>query len=348
MDAETATTLLALASAPSKHRKFLRSLSSFEQISAHARWPDANLVPARIERLRLWAEQPNCYAIHLRDPRYPETLRHIHDPPLVLFAQGDLSCLNAMSVAIIGSRNVSPVGQHTADYFARGLARSGVVVSSGLALGIDGAAHRGALDEGKTLAVLAAGPDVYYPSRNRQLQQQIMQSGLVVTEFAPGTPAKRDHFPRRNRILSGLSQLVLVIEAKLYSGTMITAGLAQEQQKTIMAVPGSIWDAAFTGSFKLLQEGAGIAVCVNDILHELNLPELPPSQLSEKHHQINSKRSLANRQLLANVGSEVTSIDTIVARSGLPVAIVTEQLVLLELEGSVVSVSGGYIKMGRR
>lgn len=348
MDAETATTLLALASAPSKHRKFLRTLSSFEQIAAHARWPNANLVPARVDKLQRWAEQPNCHAIHLRDPLYPESLKHIHDPPLVLFAHGDLSCLEATNVAVIGSRNASPVGQHTADYFARGLARSGVVVSSGLAAGIDGAAHRGALEEGRTLAVLASGPDIYYPSRNRQLQQQIMQAGLVVSEFAPGTPPKRDHFPRRNRILSGLSQLVLVIEAKLYSGTLITAGLAQDQQKTIMVVPGSIWDAAFTGSFKLLSEGAGIAVCVNDILRELNLPELPPSQLSEKQHQINSTRSLANRQLLANVGSEVTSIDTIVARSGLPVAIVTEQLVLLELEGSVISVSGGYIKMGRR
>lgn len=347
MDAETATTLLALASAPTTHRKFLRSLSSFEQIAHHARLPDTHIVPEHVDRLINWAAQPDCAAIHVRDPRYPERLLNINDPPLVLFVRGNSDYLQANCVAIIGSRNASPVGQHCADYFARGLARAGVMVSSGLAVGIDAAAHRGALVEGPTLAVLGTGPDIYYPSRNRQLQQQIIQGGLVVTEFPPGMPPKRDHFPRRNRILSGLAQLVLVIEAKLRSGTLVTANLARDQQRTVMAVPGSIWDAAHSGCFKLLREGAGLAVSVTDVLHELNLPEVPPSKALQGG-QINSQRSLANRQLLANVGSEVTSIDTIVARSGLPVAIVTEQLVLLELEGSVTSVSGGYIKMGRR
>ncbi|WP_417685959.1 DNA-processing protein DprA [Pseudidiomarina gelatinasegens] len=348
MDAETATAMLALASAPSKHRKFLRSLSSLEQMLHHARLPDSNIVPAHVDRLLRWLAQPECHLIPIRDSRYPERLQHIHDPPLVLFARGDLGCLQGTCVAIVGSRNASPVGQHSADYFARGLARSGVIVSSGLAAGIDAAAHRAALAEGRTLAVLGTGPDIYYPPRNQQLQQQIMQAGLVISEFPPGMPGKRDHFPRRNRILSGLAQLVLVVEAKLRSGTLVTASLAQAQQRIVMAVPGSIWDPAHSGCFKLLSEGAGLAVSVSDILHELNLPDIPPSNDEQGQGQINSSRSLANRQLLANVGSEVTSIDTIVARSGLPVAIVTEQLVLLELEGSVTSIAGGYIKMGRR
>jgi len=351
MEAETAKALLAMASAPSTHRKYLRSLSSIEQIFIRAPLPEVNIAPAYVERLQRWATQPNCHVIHLRDERYPEPLKHISDPPLVLFAHGDLRCLQARMVAIIGSRNASPVGQHTANYFARGLARSGLVVSSGLAKGIDAEAHRAALAEGKTLAVLGTGPDIYYPAHNRQLQQQIMQSGLVITEFAPGMPPKKDHFPRRNRILSGLAELVVVIEAKYQSGTLVTAALAREQQKTVMAVPGSIWNVAYSGCHKLLKEGAALATTVDDILQELNLPPLPPS-LTEANGaqrvQINSSRSLANRKLLANVGLEVTSIDTIVARSGLPVATVTEQLVLLELEGHVTSVTGGYIKMGRR
>src|SRR5690554_4859055 len=154
-------------------------------------------------------------------------------------------------VAVIGSRNASPVGQHTADHFARGLARAGLVVSSGLALGVDAAAHRAAMSEGQTLAVLGTGPDVYYPPRNRQLQQQIMQSGLVVSEFPPGMPGRRDHFPRRNRILSGLAEAVLVIEATVRSGTLATANIAREQQKTVFAVPGSIWDVGYSGCLRL-------------------------------------------------------------------------------------------------
>src|SRR5690554_2690522 len=350
MDAETAAALLALANAPRTHRKLLRSLSSIEQIFARAALPDQAVVPAYVARLQRWAEQPNCHVIHLRDARYPEPLKHISDAPLVLFAHGDIRCLQRPMVAIIGSRNASPVGQHTADYFARGLARRGLVVSSGLAKGIDAAAHRAAMAEGQTLAVLGTGPDIYYPAAHRQLQQQIMQSGLVVTEFAPGMPAKRDHFPRRNRILSGLAQLVLVVEAKLQSGTLVTTALAREQQRTLMAVPGSIWDVAYSGCLKLLKDGAGLAATVADVMNELNLPNLPPFEDDSERAsgQIKSSRSLANRKLLANVGLEVTSIDTIVARSGLPVATVTEQLVLLELEGCVTSVTGGYIKMGRR
>lgn len=348
MDAETATNILALAAASAKHRKYLRSLSSFDLMQRHAREPDKVIQPKHIQALLNWLAIPNCFVIDCRAATYPEQLKHIDDAPLVLFAQGDLDLLRAPMIAVIGSRNASPVGQHTADHFARGLARAGLVVSSGLAMGIDAAAHRAAMSEGRTLAVLGTGPDIYYPPRNRQLQQQIIQSGLVISEFPPGMPSKRDHFPRRNRILSGLAQAVLVIEATVRSGTLATANIAREQQKSVFAVPGSIWDSGCSGCLRLLAEGASLAISVNDVLDELNLPHLAPSMNPSEPKKINSPRSLANTQLLANVGIEVTSVDTIVKRSGLPVAMVTEQLVLLELEGKVTSVAGGYIKMGRR
>lgn len=348
MDAELAEQVLALASAPAQHRRYLRSLGSRELLLTHAKRADTPIAPSHVRHFQDWMRQPDCCYITIRDKTYPELLRQIDDPPLVLFVSGNAKLLQAPQVAIIGSRMASPIGLHTADYFARGLSQAGVVVSSGLATGIDGAAHRGALQQGTTLAVLANGTDVYYPPRHRQLQQQIRQAGVLVSELPPGMPPKRGLFPRRNRILSGLSSLVLIIEAKMRSGTMSTAALANAQNKDVWVVPGSIWDVAFSGSFKLLKEGAGLATSVDDILQELNLAPLPPSDGITASAQINSSRSLANDQLLANVGLEVTSVDTIVARSGLPIAIVTEQLVMLELEGLVTSVPGGYIRMGRR
>lgn len=348
MDAELAEQVLALASAPTRHRRYLRSLSSVDHMLAHANHPKTVIAPAHCRHFMQWLRHPDCRYITIRDAAYPERLRQVDDPPLVLFVSGNADLLQAPQVAIIGSRNASPIGLHTADYFARGLTQAGVLVSSGLATGIDGAAHRGALAQGPTLAVLGNGTDIYYPPRHRQLQQQVRQAGVLVSEFAPGMPPKRDHFPRRNRILSGLSEFILIIEAKVRSGTMTTAGLAQAQNKDIWVVPGSMWDVAFSGSFKLLKEGAGLATSVDDLLQELKLAVPPPSHQAVPSGEINSTRSLANHQLLANVGLEVTSVDTIVARSGLPIAIVTEQLVMLELEGVITSVPGGYIRMGRR
>ena len=342
--------ILLLAFGNGKLRRECRKASSFTnaielaQRSPHA--ADVVIEAAHVARLERWLELPQTQVVSYFDASYPEALRYVSQPPLVLFCHGDVALLQCCAVAIVGSRNASPTGQHTADYFARGLASSQVVIISGLAMGIDAAAHRGALATGRTIAVLAGGPDVYYPARNRQLQQQIAQAGLLVSEFAPGVPSKRDHFIRRNRIIVALAQLVLVVEAKPRSGSLNTAKQALEQNRSLFAVPGSIWDQGMGGCLMLLQQGAGLAMSINDVRQELNLPSLPSSTSAED--EINSQPSLANTQLLANVGNEVTSIDTIVARSKLPVAIVSEQLVLLELEGRVTSVAGGYIKVGRR
>jgi DNA processing protein len=344
MDADTLSALLQLQRSPARSRHQAMRASSLAQ--AVGQLPVIDLDQREINRCLTWLQQPNHHLLHWYQHDYPESLRHIAAPPPLLFVHGELSLLQQPQVALVGSRNASPVGQHSAAHFAGAIAQAGLVVSSGLASGIDAAAHRAALQHGQTLAVLGTGPDCYYPARNRQLQQQIAQAGALVTEFSPGTRARADHFPRRNRILSGLSQGVLVIEAKRQSGTLNTARLAIEQNKRLWALPGSIWDVGMAGCLQLLQQGAQLVTNVSDIVHDLGLTIR--AEAVTKGSQNKSAECLANPLLLANVGTEVTALDTIVARSGLPVAIVTEQLVLLELAGVVTSVAGGYIKMGRR
>ncbi|WP_127347296.1 DNA-processing protein DprA [Pseudidiomarina mangrovi] len=344
MDADTLTALLQLQRSPARNRHHAMRCSSLAQ--AQQQLPAVDIDQRELNRCLAWLEQPQQHLVHWYHPDYPEALRHIAAPPPMLFVRGDRSLLTQPQVALVGSRNASPVGQHSAAHFAATLASAGIVVSSGLATGIDAAAHRSALQHGRTLAVLGTGADCYYPPRNRQLQQQIAQAGALVTEFTPGTRARADHFPRRNRILSGLSEGVLVIEAKRQSGTLNTARLALEQNKRLWALPGSIWDVGMAGCLQLLQQGAQLVTQVGDIIADLGLRITPPDVTETSQNK--SAECLANPALLANVGTEVTALDTIVARSGLPVAIVTEQLVLLELAGVVTSVAGGYIKMGRR
>lgn len=322
--------------------------------------PHLAALPTRyVEALEAWLKGGSNAGskravVHWYSALYPERLRSIHNPPLVLFVAGNLDYLAAPQIAIVGSRAASHEGLLEASYFAEHLTRAGLMVSSGLAKGIDHHAHLGALKAGPTLAVLGTGPDVVFPKQHQQLQQKIEQAGLLVTEFVPGIVAHRDHFTRRNRILSGLSLGVLVIEAKLRSGSLITARLALEQNRSLLALPGSIWNQHRSGNLQLLQQGAALVVQVDDVLNELNLNRAAPYSHDDGDSgfsstiENNCERSLANPQLLANVGYEATSINTIVARSGLPVAVVSEQLVLLELEGRVASVTGGYIRVGRR
>ncbi|RUO76394.1 DNA-processing protein DprA [Pseudidiomarina taiwanensis] len=348
MDAATLELQLRMATAPAKLQQHLLQLSSHQAIE-HALAESHRLSayrPIHLHQAQQWLRHPAAKVVDFLDPEYPPALQQIDRPPPVLFIQGDRELLTQPQLALVGSRNASALGCHNAAYFAEGLAQAGMVVSSGLAQGIDAAAHRAALDVGTTLAVLGTGPDQFYPPRHRGLQEQIIDQGLIVSEWIPGTGARRDHFPRRNRLLSALALGVLVIEAKQRSGSLITARFALEQNKTVFSLPGSIWDAGIAGNLQLLQQGASLVTCVKEILTELNLtPTTPISCGEDKNKSIDS---LANVGLLANVDYEVTSIDTIVKRSGLPVAAITEQLVLLELEGKVTSVTGGYIKMGRR
>ncbi|MGQ4277341.1 DNA-processing protein DprA [Pseudidiomarina sp. E22-M8] len=338
--------VLALTRLTAQDRRKIRKLSSFAAAQAVLTKPEDAVAARDLKLTELWLSRGQRRIIHWFEADYPEALRTISQPPLILFVAGNSALLHAPQVAIVGSRKASPPAQNTARFFAEHLTRAGLLVSSGLAQGVDRAAHEAALSAGATLAVLGTGPDQFFPKHHRQLQQRIEQGGVLVSEFMPGTLARRDHFPRRNRILSALALGVLVVEAQLKSGSLSTARLALEQNRSLMAIPGSIWDNGMTGNLKLLQQGAALVTNVEDVCNELNFKRQTPVVRNECENK--SERSLANPRLLANVGNEATSIDTIVARSGLPVAVVSEQLVLLELEGRVASVAGGYIKVGRR
>ncbi|MDP3559278.1 MAG: DNA-processing protein DprA [Legionellaceae bacterium] len=211
------------------------------------------------------------YILTWDDVQYPPLLREIHDPPFVLYAWGNLQCLQRKTLAIVGTRKPTPAGVNTATSFARILAKLGVTLVSGLALGIDAAVHRGCLEaEGATVAVMGTGIDTIYPRSHRKLAQCIGAEGLLLTEFGLGTPPLAGHFPRRNRIISGLSLATLVVESAMKSGSLITARCALEQNRGVLAVPGSIYNVASQGCHHLLQQGARLVTCCEDVLEELD------------------------------------------------------------------------------
>ena len=212
--------------------------------------------------------------IHLGTPEYPRLLAEISDPPRCIWSRGDRSLLSETAVAVIGARAASPEGLIAASEIAFDLARAGIVVISGLARGIDAAAHRGALDaRGKTIAVLGTGIDRVYPAENDRLHEEIASNGLLISELAPGTPPLEFHFPRRNRIISGLSRAVVVVEARDKSGSLITARLAADQGRDVMAVPGTIVGGRNRGANALLRDGAKLVESAVDILQELGLDQ---------------------------------------------------------------------------
>jgi DNA processing protein len=225
-------------------------------------------------------------AVTIVDSTYPERLRATADAPLVLFQRGDVSLLDRLAVAVVGSRKASPYGVNVAEMLARGLASHGVAVVSGLAWGIDAAAHRAALETGVTIAVLGTGIDVAYPRSNQKLQERIAERGLLLSEFPPGTTPQPHHFPVRNRIIAGLASAVIVVEATARSGSLITARLAAEEGRDVMAVPGSVFGEGSAGAHRLIQDGAKLVTCAEDVLDELpgferretagpRLPDLP-------------------------------------------------------------------------
>ena len=229
----------------------------------------------------------NC--IHLGTEDYPQLLREIADPPACLWTQGDRAALSGIGVAIVGARAASREGLAAAYEIAFDLARAGIVVISGLARGVDAAAHRGALDGGgKTIAVLGTGIDIVYPAENTELARRITESGLLVTEFPIGAPPQDWHFPRRNRIISGLSKVVVVVEAREKSGSLITARLAADQGRDVMAVPGSVVDGRNRGANALLKDGAKLVESAVDILQELGIdgPSLAPRNAGRESRQV--------------------------------------------------------------
>ena len=229
--------------------------------------PDLEAIRADLN----WLAQDNNHLITLADEIYPKALLEISDPPAMLYAKGDLSTLNLPSIGIVGSRNASTQGERNAENFAQALAESGLCIVSGMALGIDGAAHRGALkaDKGRTIAVVGTGLDIVYPSKHRDLAHKIASQGLMLSEFSIGTPSRPENFPQRNRIISGLSLGCLVVEANIQSGSLITAKFAIEQGREVFAIPGSIHSPVSKGCHLLIKQGAKLVDTTQDITDEL-------------------------------------------------------------------------------
>ncbi|MBQ4812623.1 DNA-processing protein DprA [Pseudoalteromonas luteoviolacea] len=296
----------------------------------------------RVDQAIKVCEAQNLHIIHYFDKHYPVALTHICNPPWLLFCRGNIALLNRPQIAVVGSRAASRTGLEIAYDFAKQLSQSNLLVTSGMARGIDGAAHTGALDCNKeTIAVLGTGVDVIYPQRHRDLYWRIAEQGLLISEFLPGTRAHASHFPRRNRIISGLSLGVLLVEAEIKSGSLITARYALEQNKEVFAIPGSIRHSLSQGCHFLLKQGAKLTEHVSDILEEVSF--LPENSL----YIIESEEPKESCPILHNLGYEVTDVDTLVQRTQWPVEQVLARLLDLELEDKVERVLNGYIKLAR-
>ncbi len=311
-----------------------------------------------IERNLRWAEQNKCYIIPFESTWYPDLLREIPDPPILLFAQGDPELLQYPQLAMVGSRNPSHSGKETAFEFARHLSNAGLIITSGMATGIDTYSHRGALAGSElTVAVAGTGLDRVYPAKNKDLAQHITQQGLLLSEYAVGTQPVAHNFPRRNRIISGLCVGTLVVEAAIQSGSLITARQAMEQGREVFAIPGSIHNPLARGCHHLIRQGAKLVETGDDILQEI-------TPLIKKMRGIEASLEIANfdrnaprnsieathpepqkQQLMKYLEYEPVSIDTLVQRSRLTPETISSMLVELELSGLVTSSGGRYSRL---
>jgi DNA processing protein len=303
--------------------------------------PDAAKLDADIA----WLAESGCQLLTPSHAQWPPLLDEIADPPLALFVRGDARLLAEPQLAMVGSRNPTPAGRETAADFAHHLSRAGLVVTSGLALGIDGASHHGALAaKGATIAVCGTGLDRIYPARHERLGREIAASGALVSEYPPGTPPARAHFPERNRLVSGLSLGVLVVEAAHRSGSLISARLASEQGREVFAIPGSIHNPLAHGCHRLIRSGAKLVETAADVLEELapliDLAATNPAPAS------NEPAAPGDDALLKFVDFAPTSVDQVVERSGLTPATVSAMLLEMELGGAVAAApGGGYMRM---
>lgn len=284
--------------------------------------------------------QRNRFILTCDDAAYPSLLKEIFDPPFILYAEGDLSCLKQPTLGIVGTRAPSPLGVEIAKQFAMELPCHGVTIVSGLARGIDAAAHEGCLaGHGKTVAVLGTGIDCIYPKQHRALSQRIRCSGLILSEFPLGSPPIAGHFPRRNRIISGVSSAVLVVESAILSGSLITARFALEQNREVMAVPGSIRNPKTAGCHYLLQQGAKLVTRLQDILDVFSLEETK-KRFEKKADSMES----ALQHLLHCMGDGITTVDQLAIRSGRLVEDIICDLMELEIEGVIQSLPSGYVR----
>lgn len=299
---------------------------------------DSPEVVAASERALAWLEAPGRRLLTLADADYPRLLLEIPDPPPVLYCVGRTEVLARPALAIVGSRNATAQGRRDAERFARALSAAGVAIVSGLALGIDAAAHRGALEgEGSTIAVLGTGADVVYPPANADLAARIAERGLLVSEFALGTPPYARNFPRRNRLISGLSWGCLVVEAALGSGSLVTARLAADQGREVFALPGSIHSPLAKGCHALIKSGAKLVESVEDLYAEL--PQL--ARTGARAAAAAPAPADDDGPLLAHIGFEPIDVESLCARSGLPAERVAAELLRLELAGRIAALPGG-------
>jgi len=287
-----------------------------------------------------WAKEANNHLLTLADPDYPQRLLEIPDPPTLLYVKGRLDLLNQPGLALVGSRNATAQGLANAEAFAATLSAGGLTIVSGLALGIDAAAHRGGLKgQASTVAVIGTGADRTYPAGNRELARQIAERGCIVSEFPLGTPAIAGNFPRRNRLISGLSRGVLVVEAAQRSGSLITARLAGEQGRDVFAIPGSIHSPLSKGCHQLIKQGAKLVDDARDILEELACDSPRPPDPAASDASAGPQGELA--LMLDALGFDPCDLDTLGQRSGLSPQALSSFLLQLELEGQVALLPGG-------
>jgi DNA processing protein len=282
--------------------------------------------------------------VTLLDDDYPPLLREIHDPPLALHYRGDLSLLKNPAIAVVGSRRATPYAVNASAHLSRQLVAAGLTVVSGLARGVDAAAHHAALDAGgNTIAVLGTGIDVIYPRSHQRLFRRMEEKGLILTEFAPGSPPKREHFPIRNRIISGLTYGTVIVEATSRSGSLITARTAAEQNREVFAVPGSIFSAGSEGTHRLIQYGAKLVHDANDVVDEL------PATLGLQRMQIGTEPEPESPLLdvLRTLSRDDAShVDTVATKLGRTTSAVAESLLQLELGGWIRAMGGGrYLRV---
>lgn len=353
--------LQQLCGGNSRLRRLLQHFGSVGQIQAAPRGDllpffDGDQTPidalragpqaASFERELAWLAEPDSHLVPLDDPRYPALLREIPDPPPLLYVRGNIEAISTPQLAVVGSRNPTRGGCDNARAFAAHLAQAGLTITSGLAVGIDACAHEATLDAGATtIAVAATGLDRVYPATHRELAHRIAGRGALVSEFALGTPPKREHFPQRNRLISGLSLGVLVVEAALRSGSLITARFAAEQGREVFAIPGSIHSPLARGCHALIRQGAKLVETAADVIEELGA--LVGFQAAA-HTPFSSPAAQVpdgdQAKLLELIGYDPVDTDTLVERSGLTAAAVSSMLLTMELHGLVEARPGGKVQ----
>ncbi len=295
--------------------------------------------PAELGPTLAWLAEPGHALVAWDDPAYPRALLTITDPPPVVHYAGKLDLLNRPALAIVGSRNATPQGRQNAEAFAAALSGSGLTIVSGLAQGIDAAAHRGGLaGAGNSIAVVGTGIDRIYPAANKALAHRLAESGGLLSQFALGTPPLPGNFPRRNRVISGLVRGVLVVEATPNSGSLITARFAAEQGREVFAIPGSIHSPFSKGCHRLIKDGAKLVETAQDVLEELGMASTAASRRPEAGRSAPGGDAA---RVLAALGHDPVGVDTLAERTGLPASAIAVALVELELGGQVAPLPGG-------